>query len=83
MPQLHLAIVDCFLIPKLKTQMKGKRFTTIKEKSKQEPKKAFQKCFDGGHKCRDKIVIDKSILFEKIINYVYFLITPRINIKHK
>ena len=35
-----LALVDIFLLPKLKTPMKGKRFATIeeiKEKSKQEP----------------------------------------------
>ena len=35
-----LALADIFLLPKLKTPMKGKRFATIeeiKEKSKQEP----------------------------------------------
>ena len=53
MPQLsyspHLAPVDFFLFPKLKTSMKGQRFATIeeiKEKSKQKllaiPKNAFQ-----------------------------------------
>ena len=46
-----LAHADCFLFPKLKAPMKGKRFATIveiKEKSKQKllaiPKIVLQKC---------------------------------------
>ena len=57
MPQLpyspDLALADFFLFPKLKTPMKGKRFSTIeeiKEKSKQDllkiSKSTFQKCFE-------------------------------------
>ena len=57
MPQppysLDLTPADFFLFPKLKTQMKGKRFATIeeiKEISKQQllaiPTSAFQKCFE-------------------------------------
>ena len=72
-PPYDLAPGDCFLFPKLKTPMKGKRFVTIeeiKEKSKQERvSKVFQGLekrnagisvlyLRGGYFEGDKIVID-------------------------
>ena len=67
--------------------MKLERCATIeeiKEKSKLEllviPKSAFQKCIitDAGYFDGTRwLLINKFIVFEKIINNGYFLITPR------
>ena len=62
-----------FLLPKLKTLMKGKCFVTIeviKEKSKQElfaiPKSAYQKCFEVRKKRWHKCIISEG---DKIDSY--------------
>ena len=67
-----LAPADFFVIPKLKTAMKGKRFIEsgkIKEKSKQEllaiPKSAFQKCFEDWKKRWHKCIISDRGYFEE------------------
>ena len=74
-PQLpyspDLAFIDFFLLPKLKTLMKGKRFATIEEtksKSKQEllaiPKRSFQKCFEDWKKRLHMSVTSEGGYFE-------------------
>ena len=62
-----LTPADFFFFPKLKTPLKGKRFSTIeeiKEKSIQEllaiPKSAFQKYFEDWKKCWHKFIISEG-----------------------
>ena len=66
-----LVPADFFLMPKLKTPLKGKRFATIEEikgKSKQEvlaiPKSALQKCFEDWKKRWHKCVISEGGYFD-------------------
>ena len=63
-----LTHADCFLVPKLKTPMKGNRFATIEEMKKIETKavgvtkSAFQKCFGDWKKRWHKCVISEVVL---------------------
>ncbi|KYN41745.1 hypothetical protein ALC56_03888 [Trachymyrmex septentrionalis] len=79
-----LAPCDCFLFPKLKRSMKGRRYATIEEiktASKEElnkiTKNYFFKCFEDWKKCWHKCIVsdgdyfegDKIDIYEEINNF--------------
>ena len=65
-----LAPCDFFLLPKLKLQMKGRRFDTIEEIQEESqwvldtiPKRDFQGCFQAWQKCWDHCIHAKGEYF--------------------
>jgi len=70
---LDLAPCDFLLFPKLKRSMKGRKFATIEEikittsleeQGYEEPKNAYQKCFEDWKKRWHKCIISEGDYFE-------------------